>query len=294
MFEIQSHNQNSDQKVGQDSLSIRLKGKLFYFNKPKIMAILNVNNDSFYAESRANSETEILFKIEKFVSEGADFVDIGAQSTRPGATFIESKEEWNRLAHILPLIRKEFPNVYLSLDTFHSEVANNGINEGMDVINDVSGGDFDSNMFGVIAQHQVPYLVMHTSDKPQIMQSQTNYADVTQVVLYNLSQKVLKLNTIGVNDIMIDPGFGFGKTLNQNYELLQNLAVFKQLNCPILAGLSRKSMVNKVLNIQADQALNGSTVLHTLALMNGANLLRVHDAKEAKEAVELVSYYQNI
>lgn len=280
--------------MAQDSLSIRLRGNLFYFDKPKTMAIVNINDDSFYEASRAKLSNEVLRKIEEHLLAGADFIDIGAQSTRPGATYLETEEEWGRLEKIIPLIKKEFQQAFISLDTFHSQVALRGINEGIDFINDVSGGDFDEKMFEVIAQKQVPYLVMHTSGKPQVMQSLTEYEDVTQSVLFSLSQKVIKLRLMGVNDLIIDPGFGFGKTLEQNYELLKNLAVFKPLNCPILVGLSRKSMVNKVLNIKADQALNGSTVLHTLALINGANLLRVHDVKEAKEVAELVSFYYNI
>lgn len=278
--------------MAQDSLSIRLRGNLFYFDKPKTMAIVNINDDSFYEASRAKLSNDVLRKIEEHLLAGADFIDIGAQSTRPGATYLETEEEWGRLEKIIPLIRKEFPQAFISLDTFHSQVALRGINEGIDFINDVSGGDFDEKMFEVIANTQVPYLVMHTSGKPQVMQSLTDYEDVTQSVLFSLSQKINQLRLMGVNDMLIDPGFGFGKTLEQNYELLKNLSVFKSLNCPILVGLSRKSMVNKVLNIKADQALNGSTVLHTLALINGANLLRVHDVKEAKEVVELVGFYQ--
>lgn len=278
--------------MAQDSLSIRLRGNLFYFDKPKTMAIVNINDDSFYEASRAKLSNDALRKIEEYLLAGADFIDIGAQSTRPGATYLETEEEWGRLEKLIPLIRKEFPQAFISLDTFHSQVALRGINEGIDFINDVSGGDFDEKMFEVIAQKQVPYLVMHTSGKPQVMQSLTEYEDVTQSVLFSLSQKINQLRLMGVNDLLIDPGFGFGKTLEQNYELLKNLAVFKPLNCPILVGISRKSMVNKVLNIKADQALNGSTVLHTLALMNGANLLRVHDVKEAKEVVEIITFYQ--
>lgn len=255
------------------------------------MAIVNLTPDSFFEGSRFTDFDALINRVDQHLNEGADFIDLGAQSTRPGADWLDEHTEWKRLELPLKEIRRTFPQANISIDTFHSIVASQAIDCGADLINDVSGGDFDPHMFATIKRYQVPYIFMHTSGKPKEMQAKTDYTNVVEDVLYALSEKKSRLNELGINDCIADPGFGFGKTLNQNYELLYNLHVFKQLKVPILAGLSRKSMVNKVLNCTADEALNGTTVLNTIALLNGVSILRVHDTKEAKEAVKLTEQF---
>lgn len=255
------------------------------------MAIVNLTPDSFFGDSRFNDFDVLLERVDQHLNYGADFIDLGAQSTRPGADWLDEHIEWKRLEQPLKEIRRTFPQAHISVDTFHSKVAEKAIESGADLINDISGGDFDPDMFATIKKYQVPYIFMHTSGKPKEMQTKTNYSNVVEDVLYVLSEKKSRLNQLGINDCIADPGFGFGKTLNQNYELLSNLHVFSQLKVPILAGLSRKSMVNKVLNCTANEALNGTTVLNTVALHNGASILRVHDTKEAKEAVKLTGQF---
>jgi dihydropteroate synthase len=269
--------------------SMNCGGRLISFDKALIMGILNLTPDSFYDKSRILSEKDLLLTTEKMLSDGADIIDLGAVSTRPGSEEISVEDELNRLLPALRSIRKTFPDSIISIDTWRSQVAKIGIAEGANIINDISGGTMDSYMFETIAQLKVPYILMHIQGTPQTMQHNPTYHDVVNEVIDFLAKRIQKLRLLGVADIIVDPGFGFGKTLEHNYTLLKHLEQFKILDCPILVGISRKSMITKALNIKADEALNGTTVLNTIALMKGAKILRVHDVKEAVEAVKLTS-----
>lgn len=265
-------------------------GRLISFDKALIMGIINLTPDSFYDKSRQNSEISALKQAEKMLADGADILDLGAVSTRPGSAEISIDEELNRLLPSLKSIRKSFPESIISVDTWSAEVAKAAINEGADIINDISGGTMDTGMFETIAQLKVPYILMHIQGTPQTMQQNPTYNDVVNEVIDFLALRIQKLRLLDVADIIVDPGFGFGKTLEHNFTLLKHLEKFKILDCPILAGISRKSMITKTLNISAEEALNGTTVLNTIALMKGAKILRVHDVKEAVEAVKLTNY----
>ncbi|OQX81276.1 MAG: dihydropteroate synthase [Bacteroidetes bacterium 4484_249] len=257
--------------------------------KPVIMGILNITPDSFYDGGKFRFEKEQLNKVEKMVIEGAAIIDVGAVSTRPGAKQVSQQEELNRLLPVVKIILNSFPEVFISVDTFRSEVAKAVINEGIHIINDISGGTFDEKMFEVIAGYKVPYIMMHIKGTPENMQESPQYENVVEEIKEFFKVQLEKLAKLNITEnIVLDPGFGFGKTLEHNFEILKNLNLFKNLGFPLLAGLSRKSMINKVLNIKPAQALNGTTVLNTIALLNGANILRVHDVKEAVEAVKLV------
>ncbi len=264
-------------------------GRLISFDKALIMGIINLTPDSFYDKSRKNSEISALKQAEKMLADGADILDLGAVSTRPGSAEISIDEELNRLLPSLKSIRKSFPESIISVDTWRTEVAKAAVNEGADVINDISGGTMDADMFETIAQLKVPYILMHIQGTPQTMQQNPTYIDVVNEVIDFLAERIQKLRLLGVSDIIVDPGFGFGKTLQHNYTLLKHLEQFKILDCPILVGISRKSMITKTLNISAEEALNGTTVLNTISLLKGAKILRVHDVKEAVEAVKLTS-----
>lgn len=255
------------------------------------MGIINVNNDSFHEGSRANSIDSALHLAEKHINGGASFLDLGASTSKPGASISHPKEEWERLAPVLKSIRVKFPHVFLSIDTYHSEVARLAVSEGADLINDISAGTIDSQMFDTVASLKVPYVMMHMQGTPADMQKNPHYQDVTQEVILEMTSKVKQLFQLGASDIVIDPGFGFGKTLEHNYTLLNNLQEFVQLRLPVLVGVSRKSMLTRLLNIEAASALNATTALHMLALQNGANILRVHDSKEAFEAIEVFDMY---
>ncbi len=269
--------------------TINCKGNLIDLSKPKVMGILNLTPDSFYDGGKYKSEKLILHQVEKMINEGATFVDIGAYSSRPGAKNISENEELERISQSLELILKNFPDILISIDTFRSKVAKTCIEIGACMINDISGGNLDRNMFDTIAKFQVPYIIMHMPGTPQTMQKFTNYDDIVKDLIYYFSKKINQLNILGVNDIILDVGFGFGKTLEQNYELLQKLKLFKTLELPILTGVSRKSMIYKLLNITANEALNATSVAHTIALLNGSNILRAHDIKEAVETIKIVS-----
>jgi len=268
-------------------MTLNIRGQLYNLDKPKIMGILNITPDSFYDGGKYENEKAQLKRVEKMLKEGADFIDIGAQSTRPGANDIGQDEEMKLLSPTITSIRKHFPEVIISVDTWYSKVARTAHNLGADMINDISGGTFDKEMFETINDIQIPYILMHTGGKPSSMQDNPQYENVLKEVIYFMSEQIYKLNLIGVNDIIIDPGFGFGKTLEHNYELLQNLNYFSILETPLLVGLSRKSMIYKVLGNSPNEALNGTTALHFKALEGGANILRVHDVKEAKECIDL-------
>lgn len=267
-------------------------GSLLELTTPKVMAIINITPDSFAVSCRNLQEEEVLQFAQKAIADGADILDIGGYSTRPGAPDVSVEEEWRRVDLALSVIRKHWPDVLVSVDTFRSEIARKAVEKHhADIINDISGGELDSNMFQTIADLQVPYVLMHMRGTPATMQQKTDYSNLISEVLAYFQQKVDLLHRKGVKDIVLDPGFGFAKTTEQNYELLRRMPVLQALNLPILAGLSRKSMIYKALGTSPQEALNGTTALNMLALMNGANILRVHDVKEAKETITLYSHY---
>lgn len=261
--------------------------KFLDFEYPKIMGIINLTSDSFFKDSRVQNETMLLKRIEKFILEGAEIIDIGAMSTRPGAPLIDESIEFKKIRFALELITKHFPEVLLSVDTVRSNVAAMSCDLGTSLINDVSGGDYDYKMFEVISKFKIPYVLTHSRGNSQNMQTLTEYDNIIQDIAQSLSLKIKKLNEIGISEILIDPGFGFAKNLDQNYQILNNLEYFKVLNCPILIGISRKSMIYKELGINPEDALNGTTALHMYALLKGANIIRVHDVREAKEVIQL-------
>jgi len=253
------------------------------------MGILNITPDSFYDGGKYKNEADILFQTEKMLNEGATFIDVGAYSSRPGAAHISEKEELKRILPVIDLLVKYFPEIIISVDTFRSEIAKKTIENGAAIINDISGGKMDEKMFQTVAELQVPYILMHMLGTPQNMQQNPVYEDVTKDIIRFFSEQIFKLHQLKMNDIIIDMGFGFGKTLQHNYEILSNLALFKNLDAPILIGVSRKSMLYKPLDITANEALNATTAANTIALLNGANILRVHDVKEAVEAIKIVN-----
>jgi len=272
---------------------INCRGKLLNFSEPKIMGIINVTPDSFFDGGKYQSHSTILKRAETLIKDGASILDIGAMSTRPNAKVIGVREEIKRLIPAITAIRKEFSEVVISADTFRATIAKQAVDNGADIINDISGGTLDSNMFSMIAELKVPYVLMHIKGTPQNMQVNPTYKNVVNDVLKFFTKQVHQLRMKGVNDIIIDPGFGFGKTLEHNYSLLNHLQDYKLFDCPILVGISRKSMISQVLDVKSKDALNGTTVLHTLALQKGANILRVHDTKAAMEAIRIVSKFKN-
>jgi len=268
--------------------SLNVKGRLIDLSKPKVMGILNITPDSFYSSSRTKSVSEALSQAEKFLQEGATFIDIGGYSSRPGATDISADEELHRLMPVVEAISKMLPEAIISIDTFRAKVAEETIYAGAHVVNDISAGDMDAKMFETVARLQVPYIIMHMQGTPQNMQQNPTYQNVTLEVVDYLAKKIAKLRSMKIHDVIIDPGFGFGKTIAHNYQLLNEMEAFKIFKLPILAGFSRKGMIHKVLGIAAAEALNGTSVLNTIALQKGAGILRVHDVKEAVECVKLV------
>ena len=252
------------------------------------MGILNITPNSFFDGGSYKNETEILNQLEKMLTEGATFIDLGAYSSKPNAEFVSEQEELGRIMPVVDLILKHFPATLLSIDTFRSEVANRCIQNGAAIINDISAGSLDAKMFEIVALHQVPYIMMHMKGTPQTMQTLTNYEDVVKEMLFYFSEKIALARSFGIHDLIVDPGFGFAKTLEQNFEITQKLELFKMLELPLLAGFSRKSMIYKTLNTSPEQALNGTSVLNTIALSKGAKILRVHDVKEAVETVALM------
>lgn len=268
--------------------TINCKGNLIDLDSPKVMGILNLTPDSFYDGGKYKNEKEILNQVEKMIEEGAAFIDIGAYSSRPGAEHISEEEEKKRIVPILEIILQEFQDIFISIDTFRSNIAKQCIDIGACMINDISGGNLDEKMFETVAKSQVPYILMHMPGTPQTMKGRTKYNDLIKDIIYYFSKKINQLRELGTNDIILDVGFGFGKTIDQNFELLKNLDLFKNLDLPILTGISRKSTLYKTLNISPEEALNATTVANTIALLNGTNILRVHDVKEAVEAVKIV------
>ncbi|QTD37181.1 dihydropteroate synthase [Polaribacter batillariae] len=268
-------------------MTINCKGTLIDVSSPKVMGILNITPDSFFDGGKYKNKAEILKQTEKMLLEGATFIDVGAYSSRPGATHISEEEELRRILPVINLLVKNFPEIVISVDTFRSNIAKECVENGAAIINDISGGKMDANMFKTVAKLQVPYILMHMLGTPQNMQQNPVYKDVIQEIISFFAEQIYKLHQLKLNDIIIDVGFGFGKTVAHNFEILKNLQLFKSLDAPILAGISRKSMLYKTLDISAQEALNATTSANTIALLNGANILRVHDVKEAVEAVKI-------
>lgn len=277
------------------SQTINCRGQLIDISTPAVMGIINITPDSFFSGSRFNSEAAILERVGQIVDEGGSMVDVGAYSSRPGAENVSADIELARLLPALKVIRDRYPNLIVSVDTFRAEVAERVVTEGFaDIINDISGGEMDGAMFDTVARLKVPYILMHMQGTPDTMQLNPTYMDVVADVSLWLSERVDKLRSMGVNDIIIDPGFGFGKTVEHNYSMLNRLDEFRLFQLPLLVGLSRKSMIYKVLDGDPEGSLNGTTALNTVALLKGANILRVHDVKEAVECVKLVSELKSV
>ncbi|WP_026712232.1 dihydropteroate synthase [Flavobacterium filum] len=268
---------------------INCLGNLIDLTKPKVMGILNVTPNSFYDGGKYQHEKEILNRVETMLTEGADFIDIGAYSSKPNAELVTEKEEMQRLLPVVNAVLQAFPSTIISVDTFRSGVAKAAIEHGAAIVNDISAGSLDEKMMETVAQLQVPYIMMHMKGTPQTMMQQVEYEDIVKEMLFYISEKVAKARQLGIHDLIVDPGFGFAKTTEQNYEVLQKLQLFQVLELPILAGVSRKSMIYKPLESSPDHALNGTTALNMVALTKGASILRVHDVKEAVECVKLFS-----
>lgn len=268
---------------------INAGGKLLDLNIPKVMGILNITPDSFYKGSRYNSDKEILSAAARMIEEGADILDVGGYSSRPGAKDISQMEEADRVLKAIRIISREFPDAIISVDTFNSDIAREAIvGCGAHIINDISGGEIDTEMYSVVEKLNVPYIMMHMRGDPRSMQNDPIYDDIVADILKWFGEKIYRLQSVGVKDIIIDPGFGFGKTIDHNYDLLKRLGDFSIAGLPLLVGVSRKSMIWKTLDITADEALNGTSVLNAIALTNGADILRVHDVKEAVQAIRLI------
>ncbi len=275
-------------------MTINCLGDLIDLSIPKILGIVNLTPDSFYDGGSLKNEASLVTKIEKMLQDGADFIDLGGYSSRPGAKDISVDEEMDRVLPVVKLLTKEFSGIRLSIDTFRSSVAKACLDQGAALINDISAGNLDAEMLKTIAAYQVPYIMMHMKGSPQNMQSLASYKNITQEVCFYFSEKIAEARALGIHDVIVDPGFGFAKTIDHNFELLNNFEILQQLDVPILAGISRKSMIYKTLNTTADQALNGTTALHMIALQKGANILRVHDVKEAKECVVLFEQLKKV
>ena len=270
--------------------TINIKGNLLNLETPLVMGIVNITPDSFYKGSRKQSEKEVVERVQQIIDQGGTIIDIGGQSTAPTSTMHTAKEELERITPSLSLIQREFPDAILSIDTYYSEVAKTVVEKyGVAMVNDISGGQIDKKMFATVADLNVPYILMHMRGTPQTMQQLTDYDNFIEDIIFYFSEKIAHLNSLGVNDIIIDPGFGFSKTLEQNFELMAYLKYFHIFETPLLVGISRKSMAYKSLGTNVEESLNATTVLNTYALQSGANILRVHDVKEAVECVKLTS-----
>lgn len=267
--------------------TLNCRGKLLVIDKPLVMGVINITPDSFYEESRRMLPEDTLARAQQMITEGADIIDIGGQSTRPGSERITVKEEAERVIPVVETIMQRFPGTVLSVDTYHAAVAEKAVAAGASVINDISSGDMDPDMISTVAALQVPYICMHMQGTPGTMQQHPQYDDVVKEVLDYLIRKVKACTDAGIKDIIVDPGFGFGKNATHNFRLLHDLSLLKITGKPVLAGLSRKSTISRILGVSPENALNGTTVLNTIALMNGANMLRVHDVKAARETVKL-------
>lgn len=270
--------------------TLNCKGTLLVLNKPVIMGVINVNDNSFYAGSRHLSEEQVLQTAAQMLEEGAAILDIGGQSTNPKSVAISAGEEWERIIPAVEKIKSAFPQSILSVDTYYAEVAKAAVDAGCSIVNDISTGDMDEQMLPTVASLNVPFIAMHTKGTPQTMQSLAVYEDITREVLDYFIKKIDECNKAGIKDVIIDPGFGFAKTREQNFELLKNISAFQMLGKPLLTGVSRKSMIYKTLRITPEEALNGSTVLHTYALQKRVNIIRTHDVKACRETIELLEY----
>lgn len=279
--------QKSKAKSQTQNQKMNCKGKLIDLSTPKVMGILNITPDSFYDGGKNDSYQVIIDKVQKMLCDGATFIDIGAYSSKPNAEFVSEDEELQRIIPIIEMLIRIFPEILISVDTFRSEVAKASIEAGATIINDISAGNLDDKMLETIAKYNVPYIMMHMKGNPKTMQSLANYEDIMKEMLFYFSEKVNEARSLGINDIIIDPGFGFAKTLEQNFEVMNKLELFQMLNLPLLSGISRKSMIYKTLGTTAQESLNGTTFLNTISLMKGAKILRVHDVKEAVECVAL-------
>jgi dihydropteroate synthase len=268
-------------------MTLNCRGRLVDLCTPKIMGIINATPDSFYSKSRVATSDDLKIRIEQMIEDGVDIIDIGAYSSRPNAEHISQEEELNRLLPLVEFIKKEYPNLLVSIDTFRAKVADECIQRGADLINDISGGQIEDELLEVIANKEVPYILMHMRGTPQTMMQYTQYEHLANELLLYFSKGIQKAKKAGIKDVIIDPGFGFSKTLEQNYQLLNNLELLNSLEAPLLIGISRKSMISKALNTTAEKSLNGTTALHMIALSKGAKILRVHDVKEAVECVKL-------
>jgi dihydropteroate synthase len=267
-------------------------GKALNFSKPRIMAVVNLTPDSFFDGGKYDALPDVLSDVESKIAQGAEIIDLGAASSRPGAEEISAEEEWRRLQPVLAQVARLFPRTLISVDTYRSQIALKASEHGADIINDIGGGNLDHEMFNAVARNRLIYVLMHMDGNPRTMGSNEPYDDVCHSVMNFFSAATGKLRSLGFGQVILDPGFGFGKSLANNYQLLKTLPVLRSLGFPLLAGISRKSMINRVIGTNPVTALNGTTVLHTVALLNGASLLRVHDVKEAREAIELISYYK--
>lgn len=280
---------NSDEvNYFKGNKSIQLGQNTYFFDETKIMGIINLTIDSFFAKSRVSSHTQLLNQVEQMLQDGASFIDIGAYSTRPGAKDVALEEEFDLITRAVKEINHAFPEALVSVDTFRSKVARAAVDAGAHLINDVSGGDLDPDMLPLMAQLKIPYIAMHMRGTPATMQKQTEYTDVTKEVVRLLNQKADQLQALGFDNLILDPGIGFAKTVEQNFELLSNIESFTRMKQPILMGISRKSFIQKTLNVDADEALNGTTALHSYLVQKKVDLLRVHDVKEAKQTVDLL------
>jgi len=268
-------------------MTLNCRGRLVDLCTPKIMGIINATPDSFYSKSRVATSNDLKIRIEQMIEDGVDIIDIGAYSSRPNAEHISQEEELNRLLPLVEFIKKEYPNLLVSIDTFRAKVADECIQRGAELINDISGGQIEDELLEVIANKEVPYILMHMRGTPQTMMQYTQYEHLANELLLYFSKGIQKAKKAGIKDVIIDPGFGFSKTLEQNYQLLNNLELLNSLEAPLLIGISRKSMISKALNTTAEKSLNGTTALHMIALSKGAKILRVHDVKEAVECVKL-------
>jgi dihydropteroate synthase len=274
---------------------INAGGRLLDLEIPKVMGIINITPDSFYKGSRYITDEEILGTATKMLEDGADILDIGGYSSRPGAGNISVEEEWSRVLKAAKLINRELPDAIISVDTFRADIAREAVLEcGAHIINDISGGEADSRMFSIVEKLNVPYILMHMKGDPRTMQNNPVYEDIVADILKWFGERIFKLKSAGLKDIIIDPGFGFGKTINHNFELLRRLGDFSIAGLPVLVGISRKSMIWKTLDISVDEALNGTTALNAIAIFNGADILRVHDVKEAVQTVRLIKKVKNI
>ena len=274
-------------------MNINCGGKLIDLTKPKIMGILNVTPDSFYDGGKFLNSDKYLMQVEKMLNEGATFIDIGGMTSKPGSKEIPVSEELSRVIKAVENVSNKFPKAIISVDTYRSKVAEESVNSGAQIINDISGGSFDNKMFNTIAKLNVPYIIMHINERPETMQQNPEYEDILFEIGYYFSKKVFKARAAGINDIIIDPGFGFGKELDDNYKILKNLKALMVENIPMMIGVSRKSMIYKKLKITSEQSLNGTTCVNTVGLIQGVNILRVHDVKEAKQCIDIVNSLNN-